>query len=207
MNFETINVMLKVGLTGGIGSGKSTAAQIFEVLGIPVYYADDAAKNLMNTDQELRAALQEKFGEEVYKNGELDRQYLASVVFNNSEKLEQLNALVHPATIRDAERWINDQQSAYVIKEAALLFESGSAEGLDYVIGVSAPQELRVKRAMERDGADREEVMKRINNQMDEETKLKRCDFILINDETQLLMPQVLELHQKLLSLSQPSGS
>jgi dephospho-CoA kinase len=193
--------MLHIGLTGGIGSGKSTVAQLFEVLGIPVYYADDAAKQLMNTDAALKTGIKKKFGEEIYKSGELDRQYLASIVFNDPDKLELLNSLVHPATIRDAEQWFRQQTTAYIIKEAALLFESGAADHLDLVIGVYAPEDLRIKRAMDRDGVSREEVMKRINRQMDEEMKMKRCDFIITNDEQQLVIPQVLELHQKLLQL------
>lgn len=195
--------MLRIGLTGGIGSGKSTLAQIFEVLGIPVYYADDAAKMLMNTDKKLKAAIKKNFGEDSYKNGVLDRKYLASVVFNNPVKLDLLNSLVHPVTIHDAEEWIKKQTTPYIIKEAALLFESGAAENLDYIIGVSAPEELRIKRTMERDNVSREDVMKRIAGQMDEEMKIGLCDFILINDEKQLLIPQVLELHNKILRLQQ----
>lgn len=192
--------MLRIGLTGGMGSGKSTVAQLFELLGIPVYYADDAAKRLMNTDEELKKAIQSKFGKETYKNNELDRQYLATVVFNDPDKLNLLNSLVHPVTIRDAEQWFNQQTSPYVIKEAALLFESDAAEKLDYVIGVSAPQSLRIKRVMDRDGVSLEEVMKRLSRQMNEDDKMKQCDFIISNDEKQLIIPQVLELDKKLKS-------
>ncbi|MFI5133780.1 MAG: dephospho-CoA kinase [Chitinophagales bacterium] len=194
-------MVLRVGLTGGIGSGKSTVVQLFEVLGISVYYADDAAKQLMNADASLKTAIRKNFGEETYKNDELDSQYLASIVFNDPGKLELLNSLVHPVTISDAEQWIKKQKTPYIIKEAALLFESGAAEQLDYVIGVYAPEDLRIKRAMDRDGVSREEVMKRLSRQMDEETKMKRCDFIIANDEQQLIIPQVLELHNKLLLL------
>ena len=195
--------MLKVGLTGGIGSGKSTVAQLFEVLGIPVYYADEAAKRLMNTDEELKMTIKKNFGEPAYKNDLLDRQYLASVVFNDAYKLELLNSFVHPATIRDAERWMQQQTTPYIIKEAALLFESGAAENLDHIIGVDAPLAVRIKRVMDRDEVSRDEVLKRINNQMDENIKLKLCDFIIINNEQQMLIPQALELHQKLLKLAE----
>jgi dephospho-CoA kinase len=195
-------VVLKVGLTGGIGSGKSTMAKIFEVLGIPVYYADEAARRLMNENEELKAAIIKNFGEASYNDGELDRKYLASVVFSNKEKLGLLNSLTHPLTISDAEQWIKKQTSSYIIKEAALLFESGSAEHLDKVIGVYAPQAIRVKRVMDRDNLSEEEIMKRINRQMDEEAKMKLCDFIIINDEQQLVVPQVLTLHEKLTVLS-----
>jgi len=194
--------MLKIGLTGGIGSGKSTVAKVFEVLGIPVYYADEAARRLMNENKELRTAIIKSFGEASYNNGELDRKYLASVVFADKEKLKLLNTLTHPATIRDAEGWMNKQTSPYIIKEAALLFESGAAEHLDKVIGVFAPPLIRIKRVMDRDGLTEEEVKKRINGQMDEELKMKQCDFVITNDEQQLVVPQVLELHQKFTRLS-----
>lgn len=190
--------MLKVGLTGGIGSGKSTVAKIFEVLGIPVYYADDAAKRLMNEDKELKAAITRHFGNESYINDQLNRSYLASVVFNNEEKLALLNSLTHPATILDASRWMQKQHSPYIIKEAALIFESGSNEQLDYVIGVYAPAPLRIRRTMDRDHITQEEVLKRISRQMNEEEKMKRCDFIIINDEQQMLIPQVLAIHERL---------
>ena len=195
--------MLKVGLTGGIGSGKTTVAKIFELLGVPVYYADDAAKRIMNEDKELKAAIQKQFGEESYRDGELDRSYLASKVFNDSFQLEILNSLVHPATIRDASDWMNQQTSPYTIREAALIFESGAAEGLDYVIGVYAPTQLRIKRTMERNNVSHDEVVKRINNQLDEEIKMKLCDFVVRNDEQQLLIPQIIGLHQKLLKLAE----
>src|SRR5258705_8262874 len=131
--------MLKIGLTGGIGSGKSTVAKIFEVLGVPVYYADEAVRQIMNSDKQLKAALAKNFGEKAYRGDELDRAYLASVVFADKQKLELLNSLTHPATIRDANRWMLEQTSSYIIKEAALLFESGANKYLDLVIGVSAP--------------------------------------------------------------------
>ena len=193
--------MLKVGLTGGIGSGKSTVAKIFEVLGVPVYYADDAAKHIMNTDAELREKIISTFGAGSYVNNELNRPYIASIVFENTEKLALLNSLTHPATIRDAERWMQQQTSPYVIKEAALIFESGSAENLDYVIGVFSPLPLRIKRIMERDNVTRDEVMKRMSRQIDEDIKMRLCDKVIVNDEQQLVITHVLALHQQLLSM------
>ncbi len=194
--------MLRIGLTGGIGSGKSTVAHIFEVLGIPVYYADDAAKELMNSDAQLKSAIKKEFGDEIYKDGKLNRQSLAKVVFNDPVKLEILNSIVHPVTIRDADNWMSRQTTPYVIKEAALLFESGAAKHVDHVIGVYASEDLRIKRAMERDSISREEVIKRMNRQLDEDTKMKSCDFIINNDEQQLVIPQVLAIHKKLLLLA-----
>lgn len=194
--------MLKVGLTGGIGSGKTTVAKIFELLGAPVYYADDEARRIMNEDEDLRLSIQNRFGRDAYKNGELDRTYLASKVFHDPFQLEILNALVHPATIRDAARWMSRQNSPYTIKEAALIFESGASEQLDYIVGVYAPAALRIKRTMERNGISHEDVLKRMNNQIDEQIKMKLCDFVVYNDEQQLVIPQVIALHEKLLTLS-----
>src|SRR5579862_1868590 len=118
--------MLKIGLTGGIGSGKSTVAKLFEILGVPVYYADDAAKHLMNEEEELKEKIKQQFGKETYSNEKLNSAFLSSIVFNNAEKLELLNSIVHPATINDAAKWMQLQTAPYVIKEAALIFESGS---------------------------------------------------------------------------------
>lgn len=193
--------MLKVGLTGGIGSGKTIVAHLFELLGIPVYYADARTKMLMNSNPELRAAIIQHFGEESYINNQLNRSFLASVVFNDKEKLSLLNALTHPVTIRDAEEWMHQQSAPYAVKEAALLFESGATEKLDYVIGVYAPQHIRVKRVMERDHLDAAEVMKRISKQIDEEMKMKLCDFVITNNEQVPVIPQVIELDRKLRSL------
>ncbi len=194
--------MLRIGLTGGIGSGKTTVAKIFETLGIPVYYADDAAKTLMNTDPGLKASIIKHFGNDSYKDGMLDRKYLAGIVFNNKEKLDRLNALTHPVTIRDAAAWMQRQNTPYVIKEAALLFESGAAEELDHIIGVYAPQHIRVKRVMERDGLPVEDVMKRISRQIDEEMKMKLCDFVINNNEQELVIPQVLALHKQFVEMA-----
>ena len=195
-------MVLRVGLTGGIGSGKSTIAQIFEVLGIPVYYADISAKKLMNENADLRSSITNIFGEQAYTNNILDRKYISSIVFSDPAKLQQLNALVHPATKKDGEAWMQEQTSPYAIHEAALIFEAKVSDRLDLVIGVSSPIELRIKRAMERDKVSREEVLKRMEQQLDEEVKMSKCNFVLINDELQLLIPQVLTLHEKLIGLS-----
>jgi dephospho-CoA kinase len=194
--------MLRIGLTGGIGSGKTTVAKIFELLGIPVYYADDETKRIMNENEGLKAAIKKQFGEESYTNGELNRPFLATKVFSDPYQLEILNSLTHPVTINDAAHWMNRQKTLYVIKEAALIFESGAVEHLDYVIGVYAPESLRIKRAMERNDASREDVIKRMNRQLDEEIKMRLCDFILKNDEQELLIPQVIALHSTLLELA-----
>jgi dephospho-CoA kinase len=192
--------MLRIGLTGGIGSGKSTVAKIFEVLGIPVYYADTASRRLMNEDPQLIKEIIHHFGEKSYTDGKLNRPYIASIVFNDPEKLTLLNAIAHPATIEDANKWMLKQTSPYTIKEAALIFESGSAENLDLVIGVYAPAALRIKRTMDRDKITQEEVKKRMERQINEELKMKLCDLVVINDEQQLVVPQVMALHQKFIT-------
>lgn len=193
--------MLRIGLTGGIGSGKTTVARIFETLGIPVYNADEATKHLMNNDPGLKESIIKNFGDESFSGNTLNRKYLASVVFNDQSKLDLLNSITHPVTIADAEKWMSSQTSPYTIKEAALLFESGAAEKLDYVIGVYAPQHIRVKRVMDRDKMPVEEVMKRISRQIDEEMKMKLCDYVIMNNEQKLVIPQVLELHEKFMAL------
>jgi dephospho-CoA kinase len=195
-------MVLRVGLTGGIGSGKSTVAQIFEVLAIPVYYADIAAKKLMNEDEELRSAITNTFGKQAYANKILDRKYISSIVFSDPSRLELLNSIVHPATKKEGEAWMQKQTSPYAIHEAALIFEAKVSDRLDQVIGVSSPMELRIKRGMERDNVSRDEVLKRMHQQLDEDVKMSKCDFVLINDEQQLLIPQVLDLHEKLIALS-----
>jgi len=195
--------MLRIGITGGIGSGKTTVTKIFSLLGVPVYYADDAAKRLMNEDVDLMNRIVAQFGSDAYESGKLNRKYLASIVFNNKEKLELLNSLVHPATIMDSESWMRQQQEKpYAIKEAALIFESGAHAGLDYVIGVSAPQELRIARAMERENISREEVIQRMRKQINEAIKMRLCDFVVRNDEREAVIPQVMALHKKLTELS-----
>ena len=193
--------MLKIGLTGGIGSGKSTVAKVFEVLGIPVYYADNAAKQLMNKDENLKEKITKQFANQVYTDGKLNRKYLSEIVFNNPEKLALLNSLVHPAILKDAERWMQQQTTPYAIKEAALIFESGAQQHLDYVIGVTAPAPLRIHRTMQRDAITREEVVARMDKQMDDTIKMKLCHFIIKNDEQEMLLPQVIALHEKLLKL------
>ena len=193
--------MLKIGLTGGIGSGKSTVARVFETLGIPVYYADEAAKKLMNEHGELKAKLLETFGEQTYVGGQLNTAFLSAKVFNDAEQLKKLNSIVHPIVIQDGNNWMQQQTTSYAIKEAAIFFETGSAIGLDFMVGVYAPQPLRIYRVMQRDGISRSDVLARMQKQMNEEIKMKLCDFVITNDEQQMVLPQVLKLHQKLLGL------
>jgi dephospho-CoA kinase len=194
--------MLKIGLTGGIGSGKTTVANIFNVLGIPVFDADKQARLIMEVDEQLILSIQKAFGEASYINGRLNRPHLANIVFNNPARLDALNALVHPATIKAADIWMNAQTSPYVIKEAALMFEAGSATHLDHIVGVYAPENVRIKRVMERDQVSRDHVLARMKYQIDEVIKIKLCDFVVVNDEQQMVIPQVLQLHNKFVKLS-----
>lgn len=187
-----------IGLTGGIGSGKSTVAKIFSQLGIPVLDADVTAKHLMNNDESIKAALIKTFGEDVYMDHQLNRQFLAKLVFEDAFKLNQLNAIVHPVAIQYAKEWALKQSAPYVIKEAALFFESGSSEGVDKMIGVTAPKHIRIQRVMQRDAISRDEVIKRMDHQLDDSLKMKLCDWVIQNDEMHLLIPQVLAIHQSL---------
>ena len=185
--------MLKVGITGGIASGKTTVCKLFEVLGVPVFYADDEARALMHSSPEIVAGISRAFGESMYRDGRLDRAALSAAVFGNPEKIAALNAIVHPVVIAHAEAWMAAQNAPSVLKEAALFFESGSHTGMDKMIGVSAPKALRLARATTR-GLSSEEVEARMAAQMDEGEKMLRCDFVIINDDVQAVLPQVLRL-------------
>lgn len=191
---------LQIGITGGIGSGKSLICRIFQSLGVPVYDADSHAKNLMTTDGILVDQIKKEFGTLSYdEKGDLNRAYLSQTVFSDEEKLHRLNSLVHPRVAVDYNRWLAEHQgSAYVVKEAALLFESGSSALLDKIMVVTAPEKMRVKRVLKRDPQRTEQdIIKIIRNQMNEEEKLKKADFIIHNNETELVVPQVLKLHDQ----------
>jgi dephospho-CoA kinase len=190
-------VMLKVGLTGGIGSGKTTVAKIFEAIGTPVYYADLEAKKIMSTHPKLVEEIKQVFGNDAYIGGILNRTFIAEKVFKDKDLLQQLNGMVHPYTIAHAKEWMEKQTTPYAIKEAALIFESSIQGEFDIIIGVYAPNALRVQRTMKRDGIGYEQVMERMQNQIEEEIKIKLCDEVIMNDEQKMLVPQVLALHEK----------
>ncbi|WP_104382507.1 dephospho-CoA kinase [Sphingobacterium sp. HMA12] len=190
---------LKIGITGGIGSGKTFICKLFEALGIPVYNADEEAKRLMNADARIKERLIEKFGEATYKEGQLDRAFLANMVFSDKDKLTLLNRIVHPIVIQEAKDWAERQTTRYSLKEAALLFESGSYKELDYTILVTAPMDIRIQRVIERDGVTEQQVRERINKQLSDEEKLQLADFVIVNDGITPLLPQVWTLHQKFL--------
>lgn len=188
--------MLKVGVTGGIGSGKSTACKVFETLGIPVFYADTEAKKLLNDDNALKEQVRAVFGSGIYGPEGLRNKELAQLVFNDPDKLGALNDLVHPAVRKVFSRFQESHRmEPYVIFEAAILFESGASDLMDRTLVVAAPEELRIKRVMKRDQVQREEVLARMKNQQDPEKINAQADYLVINDENKLLLPQIIRLH------------
>ncbi len=190
--------MLSIGITGGIGSGKTTVCKIFEILGVPVYNADERAKYLMTHNKALIKKIKNIFGSNSYlKNGDLNRKYIAQIVFKNRQKLEILNKAVHPIVKLDFTDWVKKQNSEYLIKEAALLFETGSYRDMDFNVLIYSPIELRIERVMKRDNTDRDSVLARVKNQMEEEKKSKLADFIIKNDGKHSLIEQILNLDKK----------
>lgn len=192
---------LLVGITGGIGSGKSTVAKIFSLLNIPIYSADDRAKWLLTADPNLKKQIIQNFGEESYlPDGSLDRKYLSEIVFNDKEKVSLMNALVHPAVKLDFEKWVKNQSSPYVLKEAALLFETGSYKELDKIINVSSPLKIRISRILWRDPHRTEKQIHAIvDQQLPDDLKTSKADYVVKNSENKLLIPQVLKIHQDIL--------
>jgi dephospho-CoA kinase len=191
---------LKVGITGGIGSGKSTVCQVFKILGVPVYSADDRAKWLMAHDQELKSKLSETFGPVTFlPDGTLNRAFLAKEVFSDPEKIKKINALVHPAVGQDFKSWAEKQTAPYILKEAALLFETGASQELDKIINISSPLKIRMARVLMRDPhRDKDQINDIINQQLPDERKNELADFVIKNAENKLLIPQILEIHKQL---------
>lgn len=186
--------MIRVAVCGGIGSGKSTVCDIFASHGVAIYNSDQRAKALMNESEPLRKHIIEAFGEESYESGELNRHYLASQVFGNKEQLAKLNAIVHPAVIEDFVAWAAEQEGDYCIVESAILFESGLNEAVDKVVAVLAPHPLRVERAMQRDGATKEQIEARIKAQMSDDELMRRADFAIVNIHLEDVEKDVAEL-------------
>ena len=192
--------MLHIGLTGGIGSGKSSTAKIFHTLGIPVYYSDERAKWLMRNESELKEAIQKQFGSSIYNEGELDREKLADIVFDEPESLSSLNRIVHPRVRIDFLNWASQQNSfPYLIQEAAILIETGSWNKLDGIVLVTAPLELKIERVMKRDSVSRESVENRITSQSNDASRVPFSDFVVVNDGVQSLVKQVLDIHRRII--------
>ncbi len=193
--------MMRVGLTGNIGSGKTTVCRLFEMLGVPVYYADERGKHVL-ASAEVARQVKARFGAEyLLKDGSPDRKKLAHLVFNDQDKLNQLNAIIHPKVQEDFEKWVAlHHDSPYVIMEAAILFETGRNRDFDKVILVTAPEGLRIERVCRRDNVIAKDVISRMKNQWDEARKMPLADFIIRNDEKELLMPQAKEVHDQLIN-------
>ena len=193
---------MKIGLTGGIGSGKTYLSEIFKFWNIPVYHADSQAKRLTNHDTILKGQIKQLLGQSSYhRNGRLNRAFVASQIFNDPSRLAAMNAIVHPAVKRDFEQWAAQQDSAYVLEESAILFEADLTDAFDAIILVIADLETRIQRVIHRDKTSREKVLERINNQKSDEYKMHRSDFIILNNGTESLFRQVYRIHQRLLNL------
>ena len=191
----------KIGITGGIGAGKSIISRIFKLLGIPVYDADTRAKWLMNHDEELKKGIIRLFGNEAYTQEGLNRTFIAGQTFRDQAKLDQLNGLVHPAVGHDYAKWEKEQESPFTLKEAALLFEAGSYKDLDQIIVVSAPEELRIERVLKRDAhRSRKDIEAIISKQWPQEKKESKADFVIYNNGKSPVIPQVLSIHEKILA-------
>ena len=194
--------MMRVGLTGGIGSGKTTVAAFFRQLGVPVYNSDQRARELMEGDDDLRSAISNLLGPEAYGDSGLNRGYIASRVFRDKDLLEQLNGLVHPAVQKDFLNWAGQQKAPYVLQEAAILFENGAYRGFDKMILVTAPRELRIRRVMDRDSVQRESVVARMDNQWETSRKIPLADYVIENTDLEKTRLQVGRIHLELLQLS-----
>lgn len=189
--------MLKVGVTGNIGSGKSTVCSIFESLGIPVWYADQEARKLMTYDAQLRSCIAELLGNEAYKGETLNKDFIARSIFSKPELRKELDQLVHPSVQKAVNRWFNSlpPKTEYAIEEAALLIESGGYHQLDILIVVTAPIDLRIHRILRRDNRPIDLVIQQVKSQMPEKDKMALADYIIVNDGSQLLIPQVMGIH------------
>lgn len=192
--------IVRFGITGGIGGGKSTVCRVFSALGVPIYCADTEAKKIMNEDESLMSAINSVVGEDLYVSGSLDRALLAKYVYNNENLLRQINQLVHPAVFNDFLSWSNTQTTPYVIVESAILFESGMHKYVDKVATVTAPIDERIERVMLRDGKTREQVLQIMKNQMDDETKVEMSDYVISNALNDMVIPAVIKIHQDIIN-------
>ena len=192
--------MLKVGLTGGIGSGKTLVSKVFERLGIPVFNADIEAKKITNSDADVIRALQVEFGHDIYIDQEINRKKLASIIFDDTEALKKVNSIIHPKVHEYFNNWCNQQNTLYVIEEAAILFESNANKSMDFTINVHADELLRINRVVDRDGTTASLVKERMKNQLDDTERMHLADFTIYNDGKQMILPQILEIHYKILN-------
>ena len=193
--------MIKVGITGGIGSGKTIVCQIFKKLGVPVFDADSVAKNLLNTNSVIKEQLIYIFGNNIYNNdAQLIKKELSKIIFKDKSALKKVNSIVHPVVNQEYMKWVKiHKDSKYTIKEAAILIETGTYKNLDIIISVIAPVDIRIKRIIKREGVKEQDVINRMNNQINDEERIKKSDFVITNDEKELLIPQVLYIEKQIL--------
>lgn len=190
--------MIKIGITGGIGSGKSVICKTFNILGIPVYYSDKRAKELLNTSKEIKEALTRLFGTNLYTEEGIDKVKLANIIFNDKYHLEKVNSIVHPIVMKDFYDWSEKQETDIVINESAIIFEANLNKHFDYIITIVAPEEVRINRVIKRDNVKKEDVVVRINHQYSDEKKIKESDFVITNNNTDPILPQIKRILEKI---------
>jgi dephospho-CoA kinase len=193
----------RLGITGGIGSGKTTVCRIFRVLGVPVFVADNVAKELMHSDDEIRTRLNQVAGKDLYLSGSLDKKELARIIFNRPDLLRKVNEAVHPAVLKQFDDWASGEKATYVIMESAILFESGADSYVDRVATISAPVEERISRVMGRNDLTREEVIGRINNQLEDEEREEQSYYVINNSDNEMIIPEILRIHEDMLRLAE----
>lgn len=192
---------LKLGVTGGIGSGKTTVCKVFSVLGIPVFSADDEAKRIQESNRELQLKINSFAGKDLFPEGKLDRAELARLIFSDKELLEKVNSVVHPAVFRSFREWVRKQNSPYSIMEAAILFESGASRMMDRIVTVVTPMEERIERLVRSKRLTREQVIERIKIQIDDKSRITRSDFVIFNSENEMIIPAILGIHEEMINL------
>jgi dephospho-CoA kinase len=192
---------LKLGVTGGIGSGKTTVCKVFGVLGIPVFSADDEAKKIQDNNRDIQIKINLLVGKDLFSSGKLDRPELAKIIFNNKELLEKVNSLIHPEVFRSFGEWFNKQDSPYSIMEAAILFESGAFRLMDRIVTVVTPMEERIERLISGNRLSGEQIIERIKNQIDDESRVKQSDFVISNSENDMIIPAIIGIHEEMLKL------
>jgi dephospho-CoA kinase len=193
---------MKLGVTGGIGSGKTSVCRVFSTLGVPIFSADAEAKRIMENDNGIIFRLNSIAGKDLYPGGILDRAELAALIFNDNTLLEKVNSLVHPLVLDHFRKWENEQYSPYVIMEAAILFESGASKLVDRIAVVVAPAEERISRVIHRNNLTRDQVLQRMRNQIDDETRIKLSDYVIHNAENDMIIPAILKIHEELLAMT-----
>lgn len=198
---KQVNSVFKLGITGGIGSGKSTVCKVFSILGIPVFSADYEARQIMDNEQSVKTEINSAVGKDMYENGSLDRAELARIIFNDEGLLGKVNSIVHPVVFQRFTDWSASQQAPYVIMEAAILFESGASKLVDRVLTVVTPVEERIERMLRGNKFTRQQIMERMKNQTDDDTRIRNSDFVIYNSENDLILPAILKVHEEIMNI------